>query len=310
MAIAVTLLCLFIILLIVLFAVSYVLGKNVFMHQDFKNIPFINNAHNVSWLQKQPECETMAFLVVGDIQSGHSNLNKYTFNAIDDTLSFLVQTGDLVSHADEGHYALILHEIRKANLRIPLFVIPGNHDVKENPSLFEKYFTLKQFYCAWNNCLFIFLDTSASARAGYDRQFHFLEQTLLEKHSAARWTFIFMHRPPIDWHQGEPHPDMKHFARFFDILQRYRIDYVFAGHLHDYHTYVMEGTTYIVNGLESDEYGHTDQKYYLTRVQVTPDTVVTDKISISIPRRDYIRGMMTDFFIAHVYYPLIIRHRV
>ena len=231
----------------VVLIVSVYLGAYVFPHQGLDAISCINNRDNINRMESQPALQSFSFLVVGDIQAGYRILSRKILPAAKDNYAFLVQTGDLASHADRGHYALILHEIKSSNLSVPLFVIPGNHDRKGNPELFEQYFKLKQFSFMWSNCLFIFFDNSLGA--SYAQQFQWLEKTLEENQGNTRWTFIFMQRPPVDWDNGSPRPELKKHARFFDLKKRFRIDYVISGHIHDYHMAEPDGTTYISNGL-------------------------------------------------------------
>jgi 3',5'-cyclic AMP phosphodiesterase CpdA len=256
-------------------------------------------------MQRQPALQSFNFLVVGDIQAGYRILSRKILPAAKHNCAFVVQTGDLASHADRGHYALILNEIKSSTMSVPLFVIPGNHDRKGNPDLFEHYFKLKQFYFVWSNCLFIFFDNSLGA--SYEQQFQLLEQTLAENQGKARWTFIFMHRPPVDWDNGAPRPELKKHARFFALKKRFRIDYVISGHIHDYHMAELDGTTYISNGLESDQEGRASDEIYLTKVQVTPEKVLIEKQAIPTSVADLFVGNIIDSLVAHLYYPFLAR---
>jgi len=280
------------------FAASYYLGCHVYGSEDLTAIPFVNNGDNISWLQERSSVESFSFLVLGDIQAGYRNLSRL-LKTTSEPCAFAVQTGDLVSHADQGHYSLALYELKKSDLQAPLFVIPGNHDVKGNPGLFERYFKLKQFCFVWSDCLFIFLDNSLGAP--YDTLFQFLEETLKEHQGKVRWTFIFIHRPPIDWEHGEPQPESKNYSRFFEIQKTYKIDYVFSGHLHDYRVLELDGTHYITNGLESDQKGRTGNETFYTVVKVSAEKVLTDKISIPSSSLEAVTGIALDCSVAHVY---------
>jgi 3',5'-cyclic AMP phosphodiesterase CpdA len=264
------------------FAASYYLGSHVYGSEDLTAIPFISNSDNIQWLQEQSSAEPFSFLVLGDIQAGYRNLSRL-LKTTSVPCAFAVQTGDLMSHADQ----------------MPLFVVPGNHDVKGNPGLFDIYFKLKQFYFVWSGCLFIFLDNSLGAP--YDILFQFLEETLKEHQEKVRWTFIFIHRPPIDWEHDEPRPELKNYSRFFEIQKTYKIDYVFSGHLHDYRVHELDGTRYISNGLESDQKGRTGNETYYTVVKVSAENVLTDKISLHASSLEAVTGIALDCSVAHVY---------
>jgi 3',5'-cyclic AMP phosphodiesterase CpdA len=280
------------------FAVSYYLGRNFYGTEFFTDVPFINNSDNITWLQEQPAAASFSFLVLGDIQAGYRNLGQL-LKPTAESHAFTVQTGDLVSHADQGHYCLALYELKKSDLVSPLFVVPGNHDVKGNPGLFDLYFKLKQFFFLWSGCLFIFLDNSLGAP--YDRLFQFLEQTLKEHQGTVRRTFIFIHRPPIDWEHGEPRPELKNYSRFFEIQKLYKIDCVFSGHLHDYRVHELDSTRYISNGLESDQKGRTANESYYTVVKVSPQTISTEKVRIQNSSFEAFKSTALDCMVAHVY---------
>jgi predicted phosphodiesterase len=279
-------------------AISFYLGRYVYDTCEPEMIPFIDNRENLAWLQEQQPAASFSFLVIGDIQAGYRNLCQLLKPAAQ-PFAFAVQTGDLVSHADQGHYSLALHELKKSDLHAPLLVVPGNHDVKGNPGLFDIYFKLKQFCFVWSDCLFIFLDNSLGAP--YDRLFDFLEETLKEHQGKVRWTFVFMHRPPIDWEHGEPRPELKNYSRFFEIQKTCKIDYVFSGHLHDYRVHELDGTRYISNGLESDQQGRIANESYYTVINVKPDQVLTEKVGLRASSAEAVSGIALDCAVAHIY---------
>jgi len=291
--------CALIILLsVAVCAVAFYLGRRVYTLQDLNSVPFLGNHDNTAWIQEQLPKKSFSFLVLGDIQAGYRNLSRL-LKTTSEPCAFAVQTGDLMSHADQGHYNLALYELKKSDLQMPLFVVPGNHDVKGNPGLFDIYFKLKQFCFVWSGCLFIFLDNSLGAP--YDTLFQFLEETLKEHQGKVRWTFIFIHRPPIDWEHGEPHPELKNYSRFFEIQKTYKIDYVFSGHLHDYRVLELDGTHYITNGLESDQKGRTGNETYYTVVKVSAEKVFMEKISLHASSLEAVTGIALDCSVAHVY---------
>jgi predicted phosphodiesterase len=279
-------------------AASIYLGRYVYALQELASIPFIGNSENIAWLKEQTPDESYSFLVMGDIQAGYRNISRL-LKTPPQHCAFAVQTGDLVSHADSGHYALALHELKRSDLQMPFFAVPGNHDVKGNPALFKTYFKKKQFYFIWSNSLFIFLDNSVGAP--YDRLFQFLEDTLKEHREKVNRAFLFIHRPPIDWEHGDPRPELKNYSRFFAIRKAYKIDYVFSGHLHDYRELDLDGTHYVSNGLESDQKGRTANESYYTVVQVSPQTVSMEKIKISGSSFEALKSIAIDCLVAHAY---------
>jgi hypothetical protein len=66
----------------------------------------------------------------------------------------------------------------------------------------------------------------------------------------------------------------------------------------------LDGTTYISNGLESDQEGRTSDEIYLTKVQVTPEKVTIEKQAIPTSVADRVYCNIIDSLVAHLYYPL------
>jgi predicted phosphodiesterase len=264
-------------------------------------IPYINNQNNTLWIQHQSPRESFSFLVLGDIQCGFRTLSQHVFRKTWGICAFAIQTGDFISHADAGHYAQTLYELKKSNLNVPLFVVPGNHDVRgRDPDLFEKFFVWKQFYFLWSNCLFIFLDNSSSPP--YASQLQWLEETLKKNQGKARRTFLFMHRGPFEYMEKKADQRSNNFAPyFFDIQKKFHFDYVFSGHIHDYCRNELDGTTYVANGSKSTRKGFSVIPSYLTMVEVRPEKISDRKITIQASLYDWIYGRITDHMVAHIY---------
>ena len=296
-------LCAVLFLYVLVLIISYGVGRYMYAHTlaNPEAIPFINNRNNASWVEQQPPRESFSFLVLGDIQCGFRTLSRHIFRKTRDTCSFAIQTGDFISHADEGHYAQTLYELKKSKLNIPFFVVPGNHDVRgRNPGLFDKCFTWKQFYFLWSNCLFIFLDNSASPP--YDSQLQWLEETLKKNQGKAGRTFLFMHRGPIEFIEKKPGQTGDNFAPyFFDIQKKFHINYVFSGHVHDYCRNEADGTTYVANGAKSTMKNYSLMPSYLTLVEVTPEKISDRKITIQASFFEWIYGRTVDNMAAHIY---------
>jgi len=288
-------------LLVIIPLVSYWVGDYIFartLRWPVK-IPFVNNRENLSRVRHEPAKTSFSFVVLGDIQCGFRTLSRHIFPSCEGRYSFAVQTGDFISHANEGHYALALYEIKQCRLGIPLFVVPGNHDIGgKDPGLFERHFGEKQFHFLWSGCLFIFLDNSTVAP--YTMQFQWLERTLQENHGRVRHTFVFMHRSPLIDRGGERKKG-DNYAPFFRIAKRFHIDYVFSGHVHGFYLIDLDGTRYVANGAESLMEGIQVMPSYLTSVAVTPEGISDQKITIqaSLPERVYAR--LLDGLVAHIY---------
>jgi len=258
-----------------------------------------NNERNLRRLQGKDENTPFKFIVLGDVQSRFKNLHELACLNGEKSISFVIQTGDLVSHADEGHYSLLLHELDKYSA-LSFLVVPGNHDIKGGKFLYDNYFGLKQYYFFFHRCLFIGMDNSFVPP--YKVQFQWLKETLNENYLKAKHTFIFMHREPIEWERGEPHPVLDDYTPFFQLLKNFQVDYVFSGHLHDYQRLELNGTVFISNGLTNKRSGFIKiNPSYITLIEVNADRVQDTRIPVYQSLTTRFSGWYLDTSVAHFY---------
>ncbi len=294
------LLILLLIFLLSFAAFSFYLGHSAFQKVIVAGQKEALNDLTILQMKAKDGAGPFRFVVLGDIQSGFNNLKKLLNPTIGAPPSFFIQTGDMVSHADEGHYALLLHELHNAYLDLPLLVAPGNHDVKDGEFLFHSYFGPREYYFFWHKCLFIVMDNALGFP--YSKQFQWLKKVLSENHHQAQYTFIFMHREPIEWEKGEPHPSLKNYAPFFQLLQNFKIDYVFSGHHHDYQRLECSGTVFISNGEHNKTKGFMKiNTPSITLVEVTAEGIGDFQIPISQSILNRVYGCYLDFSVAHFY---------
>jgi len=258
-----------------------------------------NNERILRRLQGRDENTPFKFIVLGDVQSSFRNLHELACLNGEKNISFVIQTGDLVSHADEGHYSLLLHELDKYSA-LSFLVVPGNHDIKGGKFLYENYLGLKQYYFFFHRCLFIVMDNSLGPP--YSTQFQWLKETLNENFYKAKHTFVFMHREPIEWERGEPHPALDDYNPFFQLLQNFQVDYVFSGHLHDYQRIERLRTVFISNGLVSKMDGFMKiNPSYITLVEVNADRIQDTRIPVYQGFTNRLYGCYLDASVAHFY---------
>jgi len=297
---------LIILILFLFFSIhSYYLGRFVYHIDSPGNLTVAINDKNLKKFKDRNETSAFKFLVLGDIQSSFKNLNKLAYSNAGENISFIIQTGDLFSHADEGHYSLVIHELNKYNSNLPILVVPGNHDIKEGEFLFHNYFGSRQYYFFCYKCLFIIIDNSLGPP--YTTQFQWLKKTLSDNYPKAKHTFIFMHRESIEWERGKPHPALDDYAPFFRLLHTFQVDYVFSGHLHNYQRLEKSGTIFISNGLTSKMNGFMKiSPNYITLVKVSADGIQDSKIPVNQSLINRFYGWYLDTSVAH-FYPWLTR---
>jgi 3',5'-cyclic AMP phosphodiesterase CpdA len=263
--------------------------------------PFINNDRCLEKVRGLPEPRGgFAFAVIGDIQREVKKL-PLLMTSIKQGLavSFIIQTGDAVAHADSGHYWLFLNELAQCGLSVPLFVVPGNHDAKnDHENFFHTYFGSKQFWFEYGDALFIIVD---NARGGWnDEKSDWLRNVLKSRRAVNRHAFLFMHNLPLDGSgpgQLIEYSDM----RLRRLIEDYNINYVFSGHWHEYSRKKWHGTTVIINGEDDDFDTHkAGAPFYYTLIQVSNGTIGDRREVLQPYYVIFIVSEFKDMFIAHV----------
>lgn len=169
-------------------------------------------------------------------------------------ISFAITTGDLAedggSIEDTRNY--YLNRVAKyLGQDVPWFIAWGNHDGKST-AVIRKYADLPSkergtpfspgygsYSFDYSGCHFICIDD-------LDRiSFQWIEQDLIKAQNA-RFKFIFIHRAPFyeRWYDGEAllRTDL------VPLLEKYRVDICFSGHVHEYERGQLNGVFYCVTG--------------------------------------------------------------
>ena len=271
-----------------------------------ESFEWVRNDRCLEKINAAPEPgQTFRFAVFGDIQSGTAQLPRLLaglHEAVDGEpgISFIIQTGDAASHADPGHYNVLLSALAGSGFDLPLFVVPGNHDVLDgDDSLFRRYFGATPLWFNYGGALFILLDNSSGPFT--DEQYDWLEGVMDEQATADSPTFMFMHRQPIHWEGDGNRPVEPLYERLFQILKKHEVDYVFTGHWHGYHREVMGQTVFVVNGRGGD-FGHDNRlvSSYLTTVEVGEGAVKDTQVELPPRAGLVIVSLVNDWLIAHL----------
>jgi len=189
-----------------------------------------------------------SFVVFGDNQGNYKILNDLLAKVKKEPgLNFIVQTGDFVPYGEEAHYKK--YKQIMDGLKTPYYQIMGNHDgVKGGWRNFEKYFGPDYYTFDYQGDRFIFLNNAF--KVSFDvKQFNWLKQALAKP--GARCKFVFMHKPVFDPSEIYTNHVMSGRAVIEELqtlFEKYRVNYVFAGHIHGYARSERDGVTYIVSG--------------------------------------------------------------
>jgi 3',5'-cyclic AMP phosphodiesterase CpdA len=179
-------------------------------------------------------------------------------------VEFVIHLGDLlhpvpaIPHLYERAANCFKEQIAK--LRHPIYLIPGNHDVGDKPIDWGPAGIVRdEFLALWNthfganyqafdhgDCRFILLDAQI-INSGLDaeaRQRDWLEAELAANED--KRIFLNIHYPPYLTYadEDEHYDNLGEPGRswLLELMQRYRVEALFAGHVHNFWYHRHEGT--------------------------------------------------------------------
>jgi 3',5'-cyclic AMP phosphodiesterase CpdA len=161
---------------------------------------------------------------------------------------FVVICGDLINKTgDPAQTAEYLRITGKIDRSIPVYAVPGNHDVGNEPTAetlayYRQRFGKDYYGFREGDVYGIVLNSSligapAKAQAAADQQEQWLKEEILRaKASGARQVVVFQHH---SWFLENPAEPSQYFnipieqrKRYLDLLKNSGVRYVFAGHYH------------------------------------------------------------------------------
>jgi Icc protein len=193
--------------------------------------------------------DSFRFAVLSDLHKGWGVFKPIMNKIARDGYSLAIIEGDIVPQDREDRYRFFFRQLAIVRGNLPLYFAPGNHDLYDksnNYSLrnFHTYCGPDYYWFSWGNAAFIVLN-DAQLTIGED-QFRWLEGTMRNLRGRFSHLFVVMHVPPFDPREGKdyslPAPIGK---RFMQLMEQYRVDYVFSGHIHCYFREVINGVTYL-----------------------------------------------------------------
>ena len=228
--------------------------------------------------------------VLGDSQKGIANLRNVLRAVKAEDVDFILQTGDLVSTNDEGHYRLAALTLERAELPVRMAIVPGNHDLKEGPERFERECGSLEFRFRRGSVVFVVINNAFGPPPFLER----LDE-MLKGLQADDAVVLAMHVPPFDA-EGAVQPGYEPFLAW---LEKSRVKYLLCGHVHGYFKKQVGGATVLVNGVGGDyDKWQLDQKVYATILEVD-GTTITDR-AIELPPEHALRENIEHLAIGHV----------
>lgn len=222
--------------------------------------------NNLVALKKSDSVEDFSFAVIGDNKNSISTFQKIITSIDNDpSIKFVINTGDMVFDGSPVKYNFFLKQIKK--FRVPLLVVPGNHDVADHGT--ENYIEIfgpLYYSFHFGKAYFIILNNSNEERIDSYQMWWLREE--LEKSKAYKYRFLFMHVPIYDprfKHEQQPGhsmKDLKNAKELLSLIEKYNVTMVFAGHIHGYFKGNWGKVPYIITAGAGAELFGTNPKHY------------------------------------------------
>ncbi len=232
------------------------------------------------------------FCVTGDTRSNFEVARMIMTHAAAESPAFILSDGDIVrSGAPEElahhHMALV-----QAVAPIPVIPAPGNHEHGPNRDFapFKAIYSNDQFSFDYAECRFIGINnTDGFPSMGYD-DLAYLEQELAKP--GARHAFVILHVPPLFLEKAVDCTDGRGFRwnskRFRALMSKYKVDGVFAGHIHGIASTNIDCTRYTITAGGgaplTDRLKPEDCVNNYVVVHVTPDEVKMEAVRFANAR--------------------------
>jgi len=190
---------------------------------------------------------------VGDGENGMPRRERIFKRAIDQinvaNPEFVLSVGDLIQGPGKKDPRPIAEQwaefngwVKQFNARF--YYVVGNHDIGSLDEQAEwcRQHGARYYSFVYKNVLFLFLDSEDPPPTHIgEAQAEFVERTLADN-PKVEWTLVFFHKPFWDYMAPAGTPDPG-WERVKAALQG-RKHTVFAGHVHRYMHYVIDGTEY------------------------------------------------------------------
>jgi len=194
-------------------------------------------------------------------------------NALDP--AFVLMTGDLVNDPYDAVQDSI-YRVRLAELKVPVYVIPGNHDMKGfSEEEHAHYMSMRgsdRFSFVENGCAFIGFDSNCILNKATDfeaEQKAWLESQL-DAARGCRHIFVFLHCPiireAIDEREDNSNFPVAKREEYIGLFKEYGVSAVFAGHTHQEYDCEYDDIRFVTAGPVGNGLGHGKPGFEVVRV--------------------------------------------
>lgn len=183
-----------------------------------------------------PETKEFVFAAVSDTGARNEPVEEIMNQIRKSKAKFVLYVGDLVRYRNPSHFKWMAEEIDEKLGRVPLYAVPGNHEIlsrdgKIDRSLYNELFGQGYYWFSYGEVLFIGLDSSTSMYD--DEQMEWLEDTLEKIRPQFKFCVIFSHVPPVNVKIPNDHRLYDESRdKFASVIRNKGVDLLIAGHVH------------------------------------------------------------------------------
>lgn len=187
---------------------------------------------------------------------------------------FVIITGDFVNNRTDSNQIKSFLKIKALiNKRIPVYLIPGNHDVGQKPNdetlkFYFKHYEADKFSFIYKRFKFIGLNSNL-INSGIEQENIQLEW-LKTKLKGNKPIIIFSHHPFFitDIHEKDSYSNIPLAKRmeYMQLFKKHGVKFVFAGHYHNNSVAQYEGMQMITTSAVGKPLGKAKSGFRVVRV--------------------------------------------
>ncbi|PIS13926.1 hypothetical protein COT65_01645 [Candidatus Shapirobacteria bacterium CG09_land_8_20_14_0_10_47_13] len=224
----------------------------------------------------RPAQSDYTFAVISDIHADYDSLQKALDFARADGVSFIIVAGDLTTVGAPAELQKIKAVLAKNNL--PYYVVPGNHDLWSKGGLgnFTTVFGPDFQFFQKGEVKFILINNADGSKGVGEGQQEWLDQELADCFKL--YCLVFAHMPlnhPYFTHvMGEGSPLVANqAAELVKKLTSHQVKKLFAGHVHYFSSYELDGLKTHTDGAVFSDKGTVSPRFLEITVSGSPTTL-------------------------------------